>query len=109
MWKDPDTAKYIIAIALAFFGAVVHATNQLRIARKYGDSFGFIDVAILLPTCIFSGLLFGLLAQLMSDNPIHLMLSVSTGAFLGIAGLNKVADAVLSMIIRGRSNDDGQR
>ena len=104
MLKNPETAKYLIAVGIAVFGAAVHATNQLRIARIKGDSFTLIDFAILFPIALLSGLMFGLASQLISDNPIHLMLSAGTGAFLGIAGLNKVADIVLTILLRGKSD-----
>lgn len=107
MFRDPENVKYLISIAIGFFGAAVHATNQLRIARKTGEVFTIVDFAILFPTALFSALLFGLLSQLLSSNPIHLMLAAGTGAFLGITGLNKVADIVLTVLTRGRTNDNG--
>ncbi|WP_299077895.1 hypothetical protein [uncultured Paraglaciecola sp.] len=104
MLRNPENIKYLIALAIAMFGAAVHATNQLRLARKKGDLFTAIDFLILFPIALLSGLLFGLASQLISDNPIHLMLSAGTGAFLGIAGLNKIADVVLTALVRGKSN-----
>lgn len=102
MWRDPDSYKYLMAALLALFGAIVHATNQLRVARANDEPFTFVDWIILFPTALFAGVVFGLMAQLTTDNAIHLMLAVSTGAFLGLAGLNKVADRVLAALTKER-------
>jgi len=102
MWKSPEESKYIIAMGIAFFGAAVHATNQLRLARKNDEKFTVTDWAILFPTALFAGLFFGLLAQLVTDDPIYLMTSVATGSFLGIAGLNAGANVFLDILVKSR-------
>ena len=105
MWKDFESSKYFLAAAFGFFGSIVHATNQLRIARKNKEKFTIRDGLILFPIALFSGLVFGLLSQLVSNDPVHLMLSVSTGSFLGIVGLNKAADIFLAVLLRAKGAD----
>lgn len=104
-WKDSELITYAATMLMVFFGAAVHATNQLRVAKKNREAFTLADWLILFPTAAFSGLIFGLLSRLLSDNDLHLMLAASIGAFLGLAGLNKVADIVVQMLSKG--NDKG--
>lgn len=104
--KDTDFELYVIAAAITFFGAVVHATNQLRIARKNNASWTWTDFVILVPVSAFSGLIFGLFARLTSDNDIHLMLACGIGAFLGIAGLNRIAEIFIAVMTKGAEKRD---
>lgn len=99
---DPGTVKYLIATAIVVFGAAVHATNQLKTARQEETAFTWVDFAILFPIAVFSGLMFGLLAEWLSDNTIHMFLASGAGAFLGIAGLNRISDFVLESLLKGR-------
>ena len=105
-WKLSELITYGATVLLVFFGAAVHATNHLRIARVEHKPFTMVDWMILIPTSAFSGLVFGLLARLMSDNDIHLMLACSIGSFLGLAGLNKIADIVLTILTKGMNKPD---
>ncbi len=88
----------ILILASAFIiclGAVVHATNQFRVARKKKEEFTKADFFILLPISVFSGLIFGLMIYYFTDNHVLIILSSGVGSFLGIAGLNRVAHSFL--------------
>ena len=105
-FKNSEFLVYILTAIFVFFGAAVHATNQLRIAKKNKETFSIFDWMILFPTAAFSGLIFGLLSKLLSDNDLHLMLAASIGAFLGLAGLNKIADIVVQMLTKGTKENE---
>ena len=85
------------------FGAIVHATSQLKIKRDQKQEFTFADFVILTVIAMFSGMVFGLLATLIWSNITIIILSTAIGAFLGMAGLNKVANIVLELVINSAS------
>lgn len=88
----------ILVWVVIVFGAFVHATAQLKVARDTGIAFGWIDYIILIPIAIFAGLCFGLVASLFSDSLVYIILASAIGAFLGIAWLNKLASILLEFI-----------
>ena len=81
------------------FGAISHATKVATIKRDEKIEFNWLDWVIALPTAMFSGLLFTLGAQWISTDIIFHGLSGGIGAFLGLQGLNRFADAVLDALV----------
>lgn len=79
------------------FGAIAHVGRHYQ---KTPQSFTKIDIAVLFTTANFSGLVFGLIALLIGDNQLHLYLAVSTGSFLGLAGLSRITDIIISVIAK---------
>ena len=90
---------FVIAGLISIFGAIVHATNQYKLRRSYDRPMAFIDWLILLPINIFSALMFGLAASLITQDPIHLFIACGTGAFLGVTGLNALTQHVLTFLL----------
>lgn len=87
---------FTLAIII-IFGAFVHATSQLKLARANNDVFTWKDFLVLLPISMFSGWMFSLMALwiLPSGSDTFISLCAGIGAFMGIAGLNRVAAVLL--------------
>lgn len=100
MIEHNEWMKYILAAGIIVFGAIVHATNQLKIARTNKEPFTVVDFIVLLPISMFSGAIFGLVATLATDATTHIVLASGIGSFLGLAGLNRVADIVLNALVK---------
>jgi len=94
-----DFIVLIVSLGIILLGSIVHATNQLRIAREKKVPFTKADFYILLPISAFAGIIFGLTVLLFTENPYLIMLSSGIGSFLGIAGLNKVAQSLLLFLV----------
>jgi len=93
------TERLIASMVIGVFGAMVHTSNHCLKARRAGKSqCGYLEIGSLSLTSMFSGMVFGLMALLISDNHLHLYLAVATGSFLGLSGLNKVTDVLITII-----------
>ena len=91
----PEEITYALIVIC---GAITHAVAQWQIARREKTDFGFVDFCILMLMAGFSGWVSGQLASLFYDNQSLIFLSAGVGAFLGITGLNIIANAVLSVL-----------
>lgn len=104
---------YIVTASCVLFGAVVHATAQFKLARDRNDeTFTWVDFAILIPLSTFSGGIFGIFASIYFLDQRVIILAASMGAFLGIAGLNKLAVVLLDLgeswlktVLNSKKND----
>lgn len=100
MWKiSPEVMQILILAGVTLFGAIVHATAQLKVARDNKKQFETVDFVILTVIAAFAGLVFGLFATFFFDNEVAVILSSAIGAFLGMAGLNKVAAIFLDFLV----------
>lgn len=91
--------RWIAVWGIVFFGAIVHATSKLKMARDKKKEFTILDFLILIPLSAFSGLIFGLIGILfMPENQYAIMLFSGIGSFLGMAGLNKISNVFLEVI-----------
>ena len=93
-----EVISMLILFGVVIFGAIVHATSQLKIARDEQREFTKVDFFILTIIASFAGLIFGLLATLFFDNEIVVILFSAIGAFLGMAGLNKISSILLQVL-----------
>ena len=84
----PKLTPEMIMLLIGAFGALVHATSRLKIARDNGEAFTFLDFFILSFLAGFSGLMFGLLAQVFFEDQNLINVATGLGAFLGIACVN---------------------
>ena len=91
-------AKYSLLLWWVFFGANVNAVIALKKAREENTAFTFIDYLIAMILSMFAGSMFGALALSFGIPERHLFSAVGLGAFLGVAGLNKVANVVLETV-----------
>lgn len=89
----------LIPLGIVVFGALVHATAQLKIARDKKETFTFADFSILFVIAAFSGTIIGMTSTLFFDSQTVITLSAGIGAFLGMAGVNAIANAFLSMLV----------
>ncbi len=95
----PQIPEWIVIAGVIVFGAIVHATAQLKISRDKKQSFTVVDFVILLPLSMFAGGIFGGITYWTApDDIVLIVLSSAIGAFLGIAGLNKVGAIVLDAL-----------
>lgn len=94
----PELYYMLIVPGIIFFGSIVHATSQLKIARDKKKEFNKIDFFILTIIASFAGLVFGLVALLFFDNQITVILFSAIGSFLGMAGLNKISSILLDFL-----------
>jgi len=93
-------SQNLITVLIIIFGAIVHATVQFKLAReKKDDKFTFVDFIILIPTSAFAGWIFGLIASIYFNNESIILLISGIGAFLGVAGINKISNAILDVLI----------
>ena len=96
---SPEELKlYILTGALVIFGAIVHATAQLKIHREKKEEFTKVDFFILFVIAVFSGIIWGLIAKTITDSGTIISLISSVSAFLGLAGLNKIASIAMSLL-----------
>lgn len=95
----PELMQYVVVGLFILFGAIVHATAQLKIARDSKQVFTGTDFLILSVIAAFSGILFGLLATIAFNNQILVLICSGVGAFLGMAGLNKFAATMLEFLV----------
>ena len=94
------------------FGAFVHATVQLKLARDTNDdSFTFLDWLILLPISAFSGWVFYLMASAFFQDDRLIGGAAGMGAFVGIRGLNFIATVGMKFIKKklGVNDEDGKK
>ena len=94
-----DFTTMLIPALLIVFGSLVHATAQLKIARDKDVAFSVSDFIILFVIAAFSGTIVGMTSTLFFDSQTVITLSSGIGAFLGMAGVNAVANAFLSVIL----------
>ena len=93
----------IVTGLIIIFGAVVHATAQLKIARDTdNDKFTWIDFVILLPLSIFAGWVFVIVSSLFFTGDAHQWLAGAMGSFMGITGLNRLFNNLLDMAVKTR-------
>lgn len=112
LFSETTTLLYsiLIPLGIVIFGALVHATAQLKIARDKEETFTLGDFVILFVIAAFSGTIIGLTSTLFFDSYTAVTLASGIGAFLGMAGVNAVANAFLNMLIgkleKGSRNDN---
>lgn len=95
----PEMYQILIVLAFIIFGALVHATSQLKVSRDAHKEFTAMDFIILSVIAAFAGTIFGLIALLLFESIIMVLICAGVGAFLGMAGLNKLANAVLEFLV----------
>lgn len=96
---DMIDKDYIIIGVTILFGAIVHATAQLKNNRDNNKEFTIVDFAILFIIACFSGMVFGLVALMFNFGMVQIILSSAIGAFMGLVGLDKVANMILDLIL----------
>ena len=92
--------KFVVVTGLILFGSLAHCSNHYMSRRKESRDIVFTDCVAYFLTAVFSGIVFGITAMLMSDNYLHFLLAVSTGSFLGLAGLTRITDVLIAVIKR---------
>lgn len=95
----PETITFIAVAGIIFFGVLAHATAQFKLHRDNGLEFTWIDFVVLLPLATFSGLIFGLVGSLVFSGLVPILICAGTGAFLGVAGMNSLANALLEFLV----------
>lgn len=105
----PELVSQLAIVFVVVFGAVVHATAQLKISRDKKVEFTKTDFFILFIIASFSGMIFGLTSMLFFHNQIAIILFSAIGAFLGIAGLNKLSIVLLDILQYWISKHDGNK
>lgn len=91
-----ETYEITVLLLIIVFGALAHATAQLKIARDSKLPFTFPDFIILSFLGAFAGLMFLFLGKLSTENETLLFLLTGMGSFLGVAGLNYLSTWVLN-------------
>ena len=82
---------------LAFFGALVHASN----AHRKGSSKTVVDFAILTLMSSFSGVMFALLGLYLFQDSVHLSMAMAgTGGYLGVEGMSIIVEKFKFLISR---------
>ena len=84
-----------IAAAIILFGAMANAASMVSRAQSKRKKYTLIDFFVGLVISGFSGMMFGFASQFVTTNEYALYLSSGTGAYLGLAGINKFSDGVM--------------
>lgn len=90
--------------AMIVLGAFVHSGNHFRTARRNNEAFTLLDWFIVGITSVFAGCAFALLATLLSENPIHWVLSGCVGSYLGQTGLAALSTKWVGGMTHNSSN-----
>ncbi len=90
--------EYSVIIVFIVFGAIANAMMEIKKAREEDEKFNWVDWLVSFSIAMFSGLVFTLSAGGLGATGMSLGLAGSVGAFLGVKGLNKVADNVLNKV-----------
>lgn len=98
-----EAGHAIMVVFVVLFGSIVHATAQLKVHRDKDLEFTAADFGILFIIATFSGMIFGMLAMLIWTSTLIVSLFSAVGAFLGMAGLNKIANILLEVITNAAS------
>lgn len=99
MKNEQITENFMIAAFVCLFGAIVHVANEYMVYRKNHKALAGGSMVALFITAGFSGLVFVFIAMLLSENELHWYLAAATGSFLGVAGLTRVTDAALDIVL----------
>lgn len=92
--------ELVFGASIVVFGAIVHATAQLKMAREKKEIFTIADFLILWIIALFSGVMFGLLANWFFEGELTpILLFAGTGSFLGLVGINKLANFVVDLLM----------
>lgn len=95
MHEPISTTQITYHGGLAFFGALVHASN----AHRNGRSKTLLDFAILTLMSSFSGVMFALLGlYVFQDNTYLSMAMAGTGGFLGVEGMTIIVERLKLLI-----------
>lgn len=94
----PEVYQALILLGVIVFGSIVHATSQLKISRDAKTNFTKIDFLILFILALFAGGVFGLIATILFEQQYLVILFSAVGSFLGMAGLNRVANILLDIL-----------
>ena len=105
--------KEAVALGLIVIaGAIAHATTIASVKNEDGKTdFRWLDWIIALPVSVFSGFLFSVAADLMSNDQTFIRLAAGVGAFFGLKGLNRLSEAFLDGIVQRiatKKRDDEQ-
>ena len=94
----PEDSPFYIA-GMILFGALANALRSLQRARSEESIvYGLIDFVISMGISMFAGVMFGLVSQYLSHDPLVIYASAGMGAYLGISGLNKLTDLAFEFI-----------
>lgn len=93
------TVEIGLLIGVGVFGAIAHATSQLKIARDGNQPYGWLDFLINFVIATFSGMLFGVVSNELLSSFNWTLFFTATGAFLGLVGLNKLAQVALDLLV----------
>ena len=92
-------AELAVAGAMGAFGSVVHAFNECRAVKKRGEEIVIWDVFAIGTTALFASMVFSIMALMMETGDIlHLYLASATGGLLGMAGLTRVTNLLISLL-----------
>lgn len=89
----------VIIWATILFGSIVHATSQLKTSRDSNKPFNIVDFIILFLIACFSWMVFGLVALMFNFGMVQIILSSAIWSFMGLVGLDKIANMVLDLIL----------
>ena len=92
------TKEYLIMWCVILFGAIVHATSQLKASRENKTEFTRVDFIILFIIACFAGMIFWLVAALFFDSIIRIILATAVGSFMWLVWLNRIAWVLLDVI-----------
>jgi len=84
--------------AILLFGATTHATIALKHARDHSLPYNCFDFMIAMLIASFSGMFFGLAMSAIGWTDKHLYLAIGLGAFLGLKGMNQIAQVLIKVV-----------
>lgn len=95
---DPiSTTQITYHGGLAFFGALVHASN----AHRTGKSKTLLDFAILTLMSSFSGVMFAIFGLYLFPESTHISMAMAgTGGYLGVEGMTLIVERLKLLITK---------
>lgn len=91
-----------VVLPLLIFSATAHAMLQWKRAKDFKEEFTMLDFAIAMIISGFAGMMFGLGAAYLLEDKLAILWLSGMGAFLGLRGLNRLADVALDVLMRSK-------
>ncbi len=100
----PYSELLMISAAWIVGGATAHGLYQWQSSRQAGAVYSLLDFVISFALAIFSGVVFAFAAQQITTDPEQIYITCSMGAFMGVRGINSIANIVLDAFGKGRAS-----
>lgn len=85
-----ELRQLLITALLLLVAATSHTFNQYSLAKSEKREFTKVEFGVALFIAIFTGWMFGLFTDFITDNETLIRLGVGVGGYLGVVGMNRL-------------------